>query len=227
MPPCTFALNVCLVPRPPCVIDHIAVLASTVCHMRDAPTALHYRVHSSGGPPMPHITVCQLFASVNRIPDIVAALGPHVSAARAMSPTVTTLYVDERLELGPQFAAYDGHAVHLPAIAVRADPWLTEFQMNVSAAMAPFHVPAEASSNGFVGGWANDASVEWARHYLQRHADGSMTYFPHITLGSASTDASLPNVPEQLRDPIALSDCDLVVARMGNYCSCGEVLHVL
>jgi hypothetical protein len=72
--------------------------------------------------------------------------------------------------------------------------------------------------------------VNWAMNFFQQ-SSGRGTYFPHVTLGASSDameqvkmDAPLPQVIRIAPRADDAAQLQVVVARMGNFCSCNTIL---
>ncbi|RNF22470.1 uncharacterized protein Tco025E_03070 [Trypanosoma conorhini] len=175
----------------------------------------------------PHCTVAQLSirpSELDALRSAVRGVWVSMKGATERRDAVVTLAA---IEEGPAFATTaDGAEVHLPSIKIECSETLRALHENIVHAVRPFHVAPttlEAGKAAFHPSFPADnaATVEWLTNYLSEYC--LEAYSPHITLG-ASTMQWLAPSPVFKPTTVSWRDCRLVVSRMGNYCSCFEIL---
>jgi hypothetical protein len=235
------ALNVCLLP--PGSIQRAAVATSANVCVSSMGTPLEYILTGEGsssaacpaGRGLPHATLTQLFVLPTDVSALVAAMrgAKACTFAAAEAPTVSFL---EGIAPGPVFAHHEGLEVRLPSLAIAtraagegAPSFIVLLHNAVTAAASPFRTrePRQGGSACFASTWpGNSASCEWVARY-DVNSSGAERYFPHITLGASMDDGGL-SAAQMIAMPDSLAaEWTVAVCRMGNFCSCNEVIAIV
>jgi hypothetical protein len=231
------AVNICLLP-PADVAGALCTLSEHVCRP-DAvdEVQLHYMLgmEPSADPvrglvALPHMTLAQTFV---RNDDLELFLQQVTARLQAQFDELcnanSLLQLEAMLHDGPVFAQINSNALplRLPAVTItRSEPLLTLHMLAVTlckqfqAHEAP-KSDAESLARAFVDfSPGNAASVRWVSNFSV--ASAGERYLPHFTLGTAVAPAT--DFQYTHRAHVPFQECTLAVARMGNFCSCCDVL---
>jgi hypothetical protein len=215
------AVNICLLP-PADVAGALCTLSEHVCRP-DAvdEVQLHYMLgmEPSADPvrglvALPHMTLAQTFV---RNDDLELFLQQVTARLQAQFDELcnanSLLQLEAMLHDGPVFAQINSNALplRLPAVTItRSEPLLTLHMLAVTLLARAFV--------DFSPG--NAASVRWVSNFSV--ASAGERYLPHFTLGTAVAPAT--DFQYTHRAHVPFQECTLAVARMGNFCSCCDVL---
>jgi hypothetical protein len=176
----------------------------------------------------PHTTLFQLFIRDEYIDQLLEQVEAHVNQFRNLQSTTVKI---NKLEKGSNFGD-DKNEAYLPSLDI-SDPGSkikTMHEIIASNIVKEFvvkSVEGDASQCFFSGGESvTDKSIEYVKTFHLDHAHDN--YGAHMSVGigsEADVDELVNNQQEYLPEPTAMSFDKVVVAHLGNYCTCSQIIQ--